>query len=95
MPNVVRAGDINAAGGVAQQGASTVKCEGAPVMLPGMPVTGHPPCGLPGGEPHCNARTQGGSSTVTCEGRPVIHTNDIDSCGHKRQSAASTVTVGV
>lgn len=94
MPNVVRAGDINAAGGAAQIGAGTVKCEGAAVMQPNMPVTGHPPCGAPGGEPHCNAKTTGGSSTVSCEGKPVVHANDIDTCGHKRQTSASTVSVG-
>ena len=92
MPNVVRAGDINAAGGAAQIGASTVTCEGAPVMLPTMPVTPHPPC--PVEQSHCSARTQGGSSTVTCEGKPVIHSNDIDTCGHKRLTSAATVSVG-
>jgi len=42
MPNVVRKGDVNAAGGVATVGAGTVKCEGSAVMLPGSPVTPHP-----------------------------------------------------
>ena len=94
MPNVVRAGDINSAGGAANIGASTVKCEGKPVMLPNMPVTPHPCCGSDGCNAHCNARTTGGSSTVRCEGKPVIHSNDIDSCGHKRQTSAATVKVG-
>ena len=94
MPNVVRQGDINAAGGICQLGASTVTCEGKPVGFPGSPVTPHTPCGLPGGEPHCNAQTTGGSSTVTCEGQPVLTSVDVDTCGHKRASFAATVTVG-
>lgn len=94
MPKVVRTGDINSVGGAAQIGASTVTCEGKPVMLPNMPVTPHPCCGSPGCGGHCSARTTGGSSTVTCEGKPVIHTNNTDSCGHKRLTGASTVTVG-
>jgi uncharacterized Zn-binding protein involved in type VI secretion len=94
MPNVVRKGDINAAGGVCQLGAGTVTCEGSPVGFPGSPVTPHACCGLPGCDSHCNATTQGGSSTVTCEGKPVLHSNDIDTCGHKRQTFAGTVTVG-
>lgn len=94
MPNVVRKGDINAAGGVCQLGASTVKCEGSLVGHPGSPVSPHPPCGQDGQDIHCNAQTLGGSSTVKCEGKPVLHSNDIDSCGHKRQTFAATVTVG-
>jgi len=95
MPNVVRVGDINAAGGVATLGASTVKCEGALVMLPGSIVTPHPPCGAPGAQPHCEAKTVGGSSTVKCEGKPVLLSTDIDTCGHKRQTFAATVTAGI
>ena len=95
MPNVVRVTDINVAGGIATLGAGTVKCEGQPVMLPGSPVTPHPPCGLPGQQPHCEAKVTGGSSTVKCEGKPVVHSLDIDTCGHKRQTFAATVKVGM
>lgn len=94
MPNVVRQGDINVVGGVAQLGASTVKCEGAVVSFPGSPVTPHVPCGFPGQQEHCTAKTTGGSSTVKCEGKPVLMSTDIDTCGHARQTFAVTVTVG-
>jgi len=94
MPNVVRKGDINVAGGVALGGAGTVFAEGAPVMLPGEPVTPHPCCGAPGCSSHCSAKTVGGSSTVLCEGRPVLHNGTIDSCGHNRRTFAATVFVG-
>ena len=95
MPNVVRQGDINQAGGATTLGAGTVTCEGQPVSYPGAIVTPHPPCGAPGQDAHCNAKTTGGSSTVTCEGKPVLHSADVDTCGHPRQTFASTVTVGV
>lgn len=94
MPNIVRSGDINEKGGIAQVGASTVKAEGGNVMLPGMPVTPHPCCSSPGCSAHCIATTQGGSVTVKCEGKSVIHNNDIDTCGDKRQTFAATVRVG-
>jgi len=94
MANIVRKGDSNTVGGIAQIGASTVKCEGGNVMLPGMPVTPHPCCGQRGCDQHCSAKTTGGSSTVKCEGKKVIHSKDIDTCGHKRQTFASTVLIG-
>ena len=94
MPNVVRQGDINAVGGVCQLGAGTVTCEGLPVGFPGRPVTPHPPCGAPGQQAHCTAKTTGGSGTVTCEGKPVLLVTDIDTCGHARQTSAATVTAG-
>ena len=94
MPNVVRQGDINQAGGAATLGAATVKCEGKPISYPGAIVTPHPPCGAPGQDAHCNATTKGGSSTVKCEGKPVLLSTDIDTCGHPRQTFSATVTVG-
>jgi len=94
MPKVVRKGDINVAGGVATVGASTVKCEGSAVMLPGSPVTPHPCYPQKGCSKHGSATTVGGSSTVKCEGKPVHHTGNTDTCGHKRSTSASTVSVG-
>lgn len=92
---MVRSGDINAAGGIAVGGATTVFAEGLPVMLPAQTVTPHGCCGARGCDIHCFAVTVGGSSTVFVEGRPVITTIDIDSCGHKRQTFAPTVFVGI
>ena len=94
MPNVVRVGDQNTAGGVALQGASTVFADGSSVVLPGSPVTPHGCCGLPGCSAHCAAQTQGGSSTVFIEGKPVVLSTDIDTCGHSRQTFGPTVFVG-
>jgi len=94
MPKVVRKGDANVAGGIAQGGAGTVTCEGSAVMLPGNPVTPHPCYPRKGCSKHATATTKGGSGTVTVEGKPVIHTGDTDTCGHKRASGAGTVTVG-
>ena len=95
MANVVRRGDTNTAGGVALQGAETVYAQGNHVMLPQQPVTPHPCCGSSGCGAHCNAQTKGGSSNVYCEGKKVIHTEDYDTCGHKRQTFAPQVFVGV
>jgi len=94
MPKVVRKGDVNAAGGVALGGAGTVKAEGSAVMLPGASVTPHPCWPNKGCSAHASATTKGGSSTVKCEGKPIIHTGDIDTCGHGRASGAGTVSVG-
>ena len=94
MPKIVRQGDINQAGGATTMGAGTVKCEGAPISYPGAIVAPHPCCGSSDCSSHCSAKTTGGSSTVTCEGKPVLHSNDIDDCGHPRQTFAATVSVG-
>ena len=88
MAQVVRNGDANTAGGVAQGGATTVFAENGNVMLPAQPVTGH------GNGIHAGPQTQGGSSTVFCEGTKVIHTDDVDTCGHKRAEHAPTVYIG-
>lgn len=94
MPNVVRRTDTNTAGGaVIGPCAATVFAEGLNVSLPGDAVTPHPCCGLPGCGAHCNAKTQGGSPTVFAEGKPIIHHNDIDTCGHKRNTHAPTVFI--
>ena len=93
MPAVERLGDINVAGGVALGGAKTVFVNGRPMMIPHQIVTPHPCCPNDGCDIHCNARTQGGSSTVVVEGKPVIHTDDNDTCGHKRSSPSPDVFV--
>lgn len=95
MANVVRRGDTNTAGGVALAGATKSYAQGNAIMLPQQPVTPHPCCGSPGCGAHCTAHTKGGASKVFCEGKRVIHTEDYDTCGHKRQSNASKVFVGV
>jgi uncharacterized Zn-binding protein involved in type VI secretion len=95
MAAVQRQGDANSAGGVAQGGASSVLVNGRPIMVPGMSVTPHPPCGQKKAPPiHCNATTSGGSGTVKAEGKPVIMTGDVDTCGHARSGGSSDVTIG-
>lgn len=95
MANVVRRGDTNTAGGVALEGATKSFAQGNAIMQPHQPVTPHPCCGAPGCGAHCSARTKGGSSKVFVEGLPVIHTEDFDTCGHKRNTHAPKVFVGV
>lgn len=94
MPAVVRKGDVNSAGGVATDGASTVLVNGRGVVYPGVSVTPHPCCGAPGCEIHCVAVTSGGSSSVIAEGRPFIMVGDSDTCGHPRATGSPDVIVG-
>jgi len=94
MPQVVRKGDVNSAGGVATQGAATVLVNGRGVVFPGSSVTPHPCCGSKGCNVHCSAVTTGGSPTVLAEGRKIILVGDSDSCGHPRVTGSATVLIG-
>lgn len=94
MLNVERNGDANTAGGVAIGGATTVFVNNQNVMIPGQSVTSHPCCESPGCGGHCNATTTGGSSTVFVENSPIVHVNDYDTCGHKRNNPSPDVFVG-
>ena len=94
MPNVERHVDPNTAGGLAIGGSPNVFVNGKNIMLPNQPVTPHPCCPSDGCSKHCNAKTQGGSSTVFANGKPVIHVNDVDTCGHKRNGPSPDVFVG-
>lgn len=94
MPNAQRLGDPNTAGGIVTAGVASVRINNRATVVPGMPVTPHPPCGQPGGEIHCSAVTQGGSGTVRAGGRPIIRTGaDQDSCGHGRAVGSPNVRV--
>lgn len=93
MPRAQRQGDINSAGGRALSGVQSVRVNGRPVVVQGIKVTSHPPCGRPGGSRHCNAQTKGGSGSVRAGGRQIIRTNDIDSCGHPRIGGSPNVRV--
>lgn len=88
MPAVQRKGDANAAGGVATNGVSSVRVNGRPILVPGMPVTGH------GKGKHAGPQTAGGSATVRAGGRPVIRTGDADTCGHPRVGGSGDVRAG-
>lgn len=96
MPQVVRRGDPNSAGGLAGGNvASTVLVNGRPVVLPGAAVTPHPCCGLPGCAVHCAAVTTRGSSKVYAEGRPIVYVGSPDSCGHTRARGSRDVIIGI
>jgi uncharacterized Zn-binding protein involved in type VI secretion len=95
MPQAVRQGDANSAGGVAIGGASSVKINGRNAMTPGQGVTPHPCCGLPGCARHCKARTGRGSSKVNVGGRPLVYVGSSDTCGHSRVQGSKNVIVGI
>jgi uncharacterized Zn-binding protein involved in type VI secretion len=95
MPQVVRKGDVNSAGGVATSGIPTVLANGRPVVPPGTSVTPHPCCGAPGCGAHCGATTTTGSSTVLANGKPVVFVGSPDSCGHARETGSPDVIVGL
>jgi len=95
MPAVVRNKDANGAGGTASARlAPTVMVDNEIIVVVGDSVSAHPPCGVPGGEPHCAATVTVGSGTVTANYISVIRVGDSDSCGHARAAGSSTVTAG-
>lgn len=95
MPQVVRVGDSNSAGGrIIGPGASTVFVNGSPMSVLGDRITPHPPCGSPGGQAHCAASTVQASATVFAQGRPVVFVGALDSCGHVRVSGSPNVIIG-
>jgi uncharacterized Zn-binding protein involved in type VI secretion len=91
---VQRVGDRNSAGGVILTGDDTVLINGRAVAVRGASVSPHAPCGRPGQNIHCNAKTQANTSTVLVNGIPLIFTDDIDTCGHARAGGSPDVTVG-
>jgi hypothetical protein len=64
MPGVVREGDVNGGGGVCFGGVQSVLVNGRPIAVPGMTVTPHLCCGLPGCIAHCIAKTSKGSASA-------------------------------
>ena len=93
--SVQRVGDVNTAGGVAQIGIASVRVNGRPIMVTGMPVTPHPCCGQKRCPPiHCSATTSGGTSTIMAEGKPIILTGHVDTCGHPRAGGSPDVSIG-
>lgn len=96
MPAVQRNGDSNAGGGVAQGGVTSVRVNGQSIMVPGQPVTPHPPYPRRGRNEHNNGSqvTAGGLGTVRAGGNPVVITGDADSCGHPRSGGSSDVRAG-
>lgn len=94
MPTIQLQGDVNTAGGVAQNGAPSVRIQGRAVILVGNPVTPHSCCGQRGCPPvHCHATTSGGSPSFRIGGIAVIRTGDPDTCGHARAENSCSVRV--
>lgn len=95
MPTgVVRVGDANIGGGLVTTGDPTVLVNGRPVAVILSPVTPHPPCGAPGGQPHCAARTQPKPTSVLVNGKPIATWPSVDSCGHARVTGSFDVVIG-
>jgi len=90
MPGlVVRMGDVNVCGGAALGGNPTVRVNGRPIMVTGMPVAPHPNFK----PPHTSAITIG-TSTVRAGGLPIVTSSNIDTCGHPRVFGSATVRTG-
>ena len=96
MPGVQRDGDPNTAGGIAQGGIGSVRINGRPIMIPGQPVTPHPPYPRRGRNQHNNGsqHTAGGVGSVRASGNPVVVDGDADTCGHARTSGSGDVRAG-
>jgi len=94
MPAVQRVGDQDSAGGVILNGDNTVLINGRAAAVRGASVSPHAPCGQPGQNIHCSAKTQITNSTVLVNGVPLVLTGDTDTCGHPRAGGSPDVTVG-
>lgn len=96
MPGIQRNGDANAGGGVAQGGIPSVRINGIAVMIPGQPVTPHPPYPRRGRNEHNNGsqKTAGGVSSVRAGGNPIVVTGNADTCGHARVGGSGDVRIG-
>lgn len=94
MPLVVRVGDANQQGGLAQTGAGSVLTNNRVTATHPSIITPHPCCGDSGCSAHCSAVTVTGSSTVFAEGKPVVYVTVGDTCGHSRVQGSPDVEVG-
>jgi hypothetical protein len=94
VPAAQRVGDQNTAGGVIQNGDDTVLINGRAVAVRGASVSPHAPCGRPGQNIHCSAKTQANNSTVLVNGVPLVLTGDTDTCGHPRSGGSPDVIIG-
>ena len=97
MPGlVVTSGMPNICGGIATIGNPTVRVAGAPVMIPGMPVTPHFPFII---KPLCKTgaavTVPRSNFSVRVGGLPIIVNTDTDSCCHVRGIGNPTVRIGL
>ena len=97
MPAVQRKGDQNDGTGEATGGVASVRVNNLPIMIPGEPVTAHPPYGRKGRKTIHNdgsQKTAGGVATVRAGGKPVVVTGNADTCGHSRAGGSPNVFAG-
>lgn len=88
MPQVVRLGDVNTAGGKVTKADETFLVDGKPVSVDGSPVSPHKPC--PKIKIHCHAKTAHGTKTFIVRGIPVNLVGNADTCGHTRANGSPT-----
>lgn len=93
---VLRLGDANSGGGLITPAGCdpTVLVNGRPIAIVGAAVTPHPPCGGPGGQPHCIAQVITKPGTVLVNGKPVAFWPTADTCGHPRVTGSFDVVIG-
>ena len=94
MAAVQRLGDPNSAGGLITSGDSSVRVNGRPIAVEETAVTPHQPCGRPGGQSHCNAKTRATVGSVKVNGKRVILSGSTDTCGHVRNGGSPDVRMG-
>jgi uncharacterized Zn-binding protein involved in type VI secretion len=90
MPGISRNG-TDSAGGALISSQSTVKANGANVIVNGNSVASHAPCPDPAS--HCAATMSAGSNNVFIGGIAVVNAGDSASCGHSA-SGSNDVFVG-
>lgn len=94
MPNVVRQGDQNNAGGQAVGNlANTVLVNGRPCAVVGTVISSHAPFGPPH-PPHEAPVITSGVSNVIVEGKIIAVIGSANSCGHVMATASSDVIAG-
>lgn len=92
---VSRLGDLNDGGGALTGGVPTVLTNGLPTAVaPGIVVTPHFCCGVPGCQHHCVAVTAIGDFSVLVGGLPINFVGCFDSCLHNRVTGSLNTIVG-
>lgn len=91
MPEVVRKGDKNSAGGRTLTGDKSFIVDGRPICPVGTPVSPHKPC--PEVKKHCNAKTSQGTKSFILNGIKVNVKGHVDTCGHSRAEGSKTFIV--
>ena len=91
MPEVVRKGDKNSAGGRTLKGDKSFIVDGREICPIGTPVSPHKPC--PKVKKHCHAKTAQGTKSFIITGIKVTVKGHRDTCGHPRVEGSKTFIV--